>query len=430
MADSTEHDRLQRLLGLAWDALPMAAVIVDQEGAIRHCSDQTNYLLGYESGRLVGTHVEHLMAKAEDRSAGSPDGQDQSVESQALGGGFELALRTQEGGTVPVQVTLTQISDVEDSGEIWTLLLMQDLRPLREEDSAVEKRYRQLFNQNQVGLIWARLNGEILSCNPAAAQMFGYESAEDFEGQSFVDHFRGDPEERRQTISQLRSEGEVSKWNVPVRRRGGSPFMILESLALHEDSEYDGPVVVSSFVEVTKQARLWQELKEMAYHDPLTGLPNRRFLKQQASRVFSLADRRERYAGVAYLDLDGFKAVNDEWGHEMGDEVLVSVAERMNRSTREGDVVARIGGDEFAVLWADLDTPDEVWTATRRLVRTFEEPFTIGDEEFPLDLSAGFATFPTDGRSIDELLRRADQAMYEAKEEGREVVFTAAEAQG
>jgi diguanylate cyclase (GGDEF)-like protein/PAS domain S-box-containing protein len=323
-----------------------------------------------------------------------------------------------------VHATLTQISDQEHSGQVWTLLLMQDLRPFRDqEDSTVERRYWQLFNQNQVGLIWARLEGEVLSCNPAAAEMFGYASPDEFEGQSFVDHFRGDLDERRQTIKRLRARGEVSTWNVPVERRDGRPFMILESLVLHEDSEYDMPVVVSSFVEVTQQARLWQELKEMAYHDPLTGLPNRRFLKQEAPRIFSLAERRERYAGVAYLDLDGFKAVNDQWGHETGDEVLVSIADRMKRVTRESDLVARIGGDEFAVLWADLDTPEEGRTATQRLVDSFDEPFYVGDKEFCLDLSVGVATFPTDGENIDDLLHHADQAMYEAKEEGSEMSF-------
>lgn len=405
----------------------MPAVIVDQEGIIRHCSDQTNYLLGYQPDRLVGIHVEHVMAKQVGGSDPSQDGGDRSVEERALGGGLELYVRTQDGSTVPVQVTLTQISDQGHSGEVWTLLLMQDLRPFQDqEDSEVERRYWQLFNQNQVGLIWAQLDGTVLSCNPAAAEMFGYGSADDFEGQSFVDHFRGDLEERRRTIEQLRSEGEVSTWNLPVERRDGHPFMILESLVLQEDSEYDSPVVVSSFVEVTQQARLWQEMKEMAYHDPLTGLPNRRFLKQQARRLFSLADRRERYAGVAYLDLDGFKAVNDEWGHETGDEVLVSVAERMERITREADVVARIGGDEFAVLWADLDTPDQALAATRRLVRAYDEPFHIGDKQLSLDLSAGLATFPTDGEDINELLQCADQAMYEAKQEGRQFAIEGA----
>lgn len=427
MADSTKQSHLQRLLGRAWDAFPMAAVIVDEEGTIRHCSDQTNYLLGYEPGRLVGTHVEHLMAR-HDQNEEAPGGDNRSVEDRTLGGDLELSVRKQDGSTIPVRLSLTQVSDERDTKEIWTLVLMQDQRPLKEQDrnSTAEKRYWQLFNQNQVGLIWARLNGDVLSCNPAAAQMFGYESPEAFEGQSFVDHYRGDLEERKQTIDQLHAEGEVSKWNVPMERRDGSPFTILESLALYEESEYEGPVVVSSFVEVTQQARLWEELKEMAYHDPLTGLPNRRFLKEQAPKVFSLADRRERYAGVAYLDLDGFKAVNDEWGHQTGDEVLVSIAERLNRTIRESDVLARIGGDEFAILWADLDAPDEALAATRRVVRTFDEPFTVGEKRFFLDLSAGIATFPFDGEDISELIRYADQAMYQAKQEGNEMAVAGA----
>ena len=405
----------------------MAAVIVDQEGTIQHCSDQTNYLLGYEPGRLVGTHVEHLMAR-HDRETDAQD-DTRSVEERTLGGDLELSVRKQDGTTIPVRLSLTQISDLDDSDEIWTLVMMQDQRPLKEQDdeSKLEKRYWQLFNQNQVGLIWARLNGKVLSSNPAAAQMFGYDSPEDFEGKSFADHFRGEFPERKETIDQLRAQGEVSNWNVPMKRRDGSPFTILESLVLYEDSQYDGPVVVSSFVEVTQQARLWEELKEMAYHDPLTGVPNRRFLKQQAPKIFSLADRRERFAGVAYMDLDGFKAVNDEWGHETGDEVLVAIAERLDRTTRESDVVARIGGDEFAVLWADVDAPDEILAATRRVVRTFDEPFNVGEKRFLIDLSVGIATFPTEGDDIDVLLHHADQAMYRAKEEGREMAVAGAQ---
>ena len=428
MADSTEQSRLQRLLGLAWDAFPIAAVIVDQEGTIRHCSDQTNYLLGYEPGRLVGTHMEHIMGRHDQASGDSSE--QRSMEDRTLGGDLELSLRKQDGTTFPVRLSLTQISEFEGSDEIWTLVLMQDQRPIKrkDRDSQAEKRYWQLFNQNQVGLIWARLDGKVLSCNPAAAQMFGYGSPDDFEGQSFSDHYRGESEKRQDTIDQLRMEGEVSKWNVPMKRRDGQPFTVLESLVLVEESEYESPVIVSSFVEVTQQARLWEELKQMAYHDPLTGLPNRRFLKQQAPKVFSLANRRERYAGVAYVDLDGFKAVNDERGHETGDEVLVSIAERLGRTTREGDVLARIGGDEFAVLWADLDAPENALDATRRIVRTFDDPFSVGEKRFFLEMSAGIAVFPTHGDDIDALLRHADEAMYRAKEEGESMVM-AGEAQ-
>jgi len=424
MGDSPEHSRLQRLLELAWNAFPMAAVVVDQDGTIRHCSDQTNYLLGYEPGRLVGTHMEHIMGR-HDRGSDGTNGQ-WSMEDRTLGGDLELSLRKQDGTTFPVRLSLTQISELEGSDEIWTLVLMQDQRPVKQKDqnSRAEKRYWQLFNQNQVGLIWARPGGKVLSCNPAAARMFGYESPDRFEGQSFSDHYRGESDERQATIDQLRTKGEISKWNVPMKQQDGTPFTVLESLVLVEQSEYEGPVVVSSVVEVTQQARLWEELKQMAYHDPLTGLPNRRFLEEQAPKVFSLADRRDRYAGVAYVDLDGFKAVNDEWGHETGDEVLVSIAERLERTTRKGDVLARIGGDEFAVLWADLDAPENALDATRRIVRIFDEPFSIGEKRSFLDMSAGIAAFPTHGDDVDELLRRADKAMYRAKQEGKNMVMT------
>lgn len=424
--DSTDQSRLERLLGRAWNALPLAAVIVDHEGTIRYCSDQTSYLLGYEPGDLAGTEVEHLMAKTHAERDAPPKPDDSSTGGPPPGGQLEFFARHKNGTAVPIRLSLTQVDPAEDSDEVWTLVLMQDRRPhlqAQSDDSREEKRYRQLFNQEQVGLIWARLNGEVLSCNPAAATMFGYEKPADFEGESFARHYRGDLSERRRTLERLRKKGEVSKWNVPMERRDGRPITILENLVLYEDSSYDEPVVVSNFVEVTEQARLWKELKEMAYHDPLTGLPNRRFLTGQARKIFALADRRERHAGVAYLDLDEFKNVNDQWGHDMGDEVLVAIAERAERSIRESDVVARIGGDEFAILWADLDTREEALSATRRIVESFEQPFQVGERSFTLNISAGVATFPADGEEIDELLSCADDAMYAAKEAGQPVAM-------
>jgi len=154
----------------------------------------------------------------------------------------------------------------------------------------------------------------------------------------------------------------------------------------------------------------------MAYHNPLTGLPNRRFLQEQAKKALALAERHDRYVGLTYMDLNNFKAVNDQWGHETGDEVLVTVGERAERAIRESDVVARIGGDEFAVLWVDLDDPGAARPATRRIVQNIEEPVQVGDKRFSLVASAGIATFPDDGETVEELLRQADRAMYRAKE--------------
>lgn len=127
---------------------------------------------------------------------------------------------------------------------------------MKGKDSTIEKQYWQLFNQTQVEPIWVHPNGNVLSCNPAAAEASGYAFSEDFEGESFINHFLGDLKERRRTVEQLRSEEEVSTWNLPTERRDGRPLTIPESLALHEDLGQDAPVVVSSFVEITQQARL------------------------------------------------------------------------------------------------------------------------------------------------------------------------------
>jgi diguanylate cyclase (GGDEF)-like protein/PAS domain S-box-containing protein len=162
------------------------------------------------------------------------------------------------------------------------------------------------------------------------------------------------------------------------------------------------------------------ELARIAHHDILTNLPNRRLLTDRMEQAIARTRRKGRMLAVCYLDLDEFKPVNDQHGHEAGDKVLVDAAQRMSDSIRAEDTAARLGGDEFVLLLADLEHLDECHRVLGRVISSLSEPFVLNEKaSVVLSASIGVALFPEGGETPDELMRSADQAMYAAKRAGR-----------
>ena len=172
-----------------------------------------------------------------------------------------------------------------------------------------------------------------------------------------------------------------------------------------------------------------ERLAFLAHHDILTGLPNRAMFTERAREAVAHARRHARSAAFLFLDLDNFKAVNDGLGHEVGDELLRSIAARLRAAVRGGDFVARIGGDEFCVLMQDIAAPREAAAVAEKLLHELGRPYRSGEHELACGASIGIACVPRDGEDVATLLRQADAAMYRAKGRGRNgyQFFSAAE---
>jgi diguanylate cyclase (GGDEF)-like protein len=172
--------------------------------------------------------------------------------------------------------------------------------------------------------------------------------------------------------------------------------------------------------EMAERDRAEQRIRYQAYHDPLTGLPNRMLLKDRLDLAQADARRSGQALALMFLDLDRFKLVNDSMGHTFGDELLLSVADRITSVLREGDSVARVGGDEYVLLLPRVSGAEEALAAAHRVVESLRVPWEVDGREFHLTASIGIALYPGDGVDAESLMRNADTAMYQAKEEGRD----------
>jgi diguanylate cyclase (GGDEF)-like protein len=177
--------------------------------------------------------------------------------------------------------------------------------------------------------------------------------------------------------------------------------------------------VVAQAASAFQTARLMDKVTHQARHDGLTGLANRAAFAESMEQALAAAGETGEPVGLFFVDLDGFKQVNDERGHHAGDDLLCQVAERLLGTVRAGDIVARLGGDEFAIVLSDVDSQSEVESAAERVIGAFDEPFVVGGEQLPLGASLGRAVWPKDASEIEALMRHADAEMYRAKRAGR-----------
>ena len=299
---------------------------------------------------------------------------------------------------------------------------------------ASESRYRRLFETARDGILLLNSDtGQIEDANPYLVELLGYSHAE-FLGKKLweVGPF-ADRTESREMFLRLQQIGYVRYEDLPLKTKSGGS---VDVEFVSNSYDCDGVKVIQCNIRnITERRRLEDQVREMAFHDALTHLPNRRLLNDRLMQAMAATRRNDRYGVLMFLDLDEFKLLNDAHGHSVGDLLLVQVAERLTRCVREMDTVARFGGDEFVVLLADLQADE---AASRTLAEQIAEkirlalsrPYSLrilreGAADRTLDyqctVSIGVALFSMLQASPDNILQWADTAMYQAKDAGGNV---------
>ncbi|MGE5170413.1 MAG: diguanylate cyclase domain-containing protein [Rudaea sp.] len=260
----------------------------------------------------------------------------------------------------------------------------------------------------------------IIDVNAAFSEVTGYPRDEVVgENLSLLESDRHPPEFYESMWRTVRDEG---RWQGELwhRRKDGTLFAAHMTLGTVRDAQGEITHYVALFSDITEAQRQQEEIERLAYYDPLTRLPNRRLLSDRIEQALAVAARHATRVAVCYLDLDRFKPINDSYGHEVGDRLLVEVAHRLQAAVRAQDTVARLGGDEFVLLLTDLRSESESEPILERVLQVVGERFALGDgHTAEISASIGIAFFPGDGSDADALLRHADHAMYEAKRAGQ-----------
>ncbi len=296
---------------------------------------------------------------------------------------------------------------------------------LRERDEALLRSRKDLHLANKVieasldGVMICDPRGLIEFVNPAFSQLTGY-TFEEVVGKSprVLKSGRHDEEFYHRLWDTLTEKGvwQGEIWN---RRKGGDVFP--EWLTINAIYDEQGRVAqyAAIFSDITERKRTEERIKNLAYFDVLTGLPNRRLFVDRLQVAIANAHRHTQSLAIMFLDLDLFKRINDTLGHGIGDSVLVETARRLGQCVREGDTVARLGGDEFVILLPELDHVEDAAKLAERVISLVKQPFVIDQHELYVTTSIGIAVYPDDGQTSELLLKNADTAMYRAKDLGR-----------
>lgn len=305
-------------------------------------------------------------------------------------------------------------------------MYLNDLREaLEQRDQALAKSRRTLQLAERViessfeGIMITDKDLCIEFVNPAFTQLTGY-TPEEVIGHSpeLLSSGRHDNEFYQRMWNSLETHG-YWRGEVWSRRKTGELFLELLTITAITDDEGNTTHYAGLFTDITQNRKNEEQIRQLAYYDALTGVPNRRLLEDRLDHAIRHAHRKEVRLAVMFIDLDHFKEVNDTLGHAVGDDLLLQFTARVKDCLREDDTLARIGGDEFIVLLPEMERLSYVLAVADRLIEVNRQPYQINGNQISVSSSIGISLYPEDGTTVQELINGADIAMYRAKRDGK-----------
>lgn len=406
-----EAGRLQHNLGGLFNTLTDFLFVLDERGNILHYNRAVADNLGYGPEALKGRSFDRLAPAA---------CQDAAVRQlvEILAGrlaGSDLPLCRADGGTVNAAARF--VAGYWD-GRPARFVIAQDIS----EQLIAEERQKlaaSVFDNAHEGIMITDAEARIVEVNGTFSDLTGYARDEALGRKASLLKSGHHPAAFYQTMWETIRERGYWRGEVWNRKKSGEIFVEQLTISTVRNRAGDISNFVGVFSDITLLKEHQQRLERLAHFDALTQLPNRMLLGDRMQLAMAQAERNGKMLAVCYLDLDGFKPVNDRYGHAIGDRLLIDVAQRLKLCIRAGDTVSRLGGDEFVLLFSDLDDVHECDRAIVRVIGQLTAPFRIGEHDISISASIGVTLYPQDGADSDTLLRHADQAMYAAKQAGR-----------
>ncbi len=383
-------------------------------GVVTSWNSGAEKIFGYSAAEMIGTPVERLIPS--ERRVEESLILERLKKSQSIDH-YETVRLRKDGSQVFVSVTISPMRD--STGEIiGASKIARDItgRKLAEQQLLLTS---SVFTHANEGIAIADADGVILDVNDALMRISGFERAE------IIGHLptmfrssRQGPEVMTSLLNTLKlqdhCQGEV--WS---RRKDGESYAGLLTISTVRNAEGAVQNYVGIFADITALKQKQDQLERIAHYDPLTGLPNRILLADRLQQAMVMSKRQGSNVGVLYLDLDGFKAINEAYGQDFGDEVLILISKKIRDVLREVDTLGRIGGDEFVAILEGVHSDRDCMDLADKVLRACAVPMGGDDGVLRLSASIGMTIYPLDDADSEQLLRHADQAMVEAKQTGK-----------
>ncbi len=307
----------------------------------------------------------------------------------------------------------------------WNTHLRHEMRKRQKIELELRKNENNLrmaasvFANTQEGILITDKNSNIIDINNAFCKITGYSRKEVLGKNPKL--FKSGLQNQELYTAMWQSINAQGYWSGELwnRRKNGDLFAEWITISAVYNTKGKVSHYIGTFTDITQIKEHELQLERIAHYDPLTGIPNRVLLADRMQQAIAQSKRENTYLAVGYLDLDGFKPVNDRFGHETGDLMLIEIAHRIKSTLREGDTIARLGGDEFVFLLLGLARPEECELTLHRLLDVINAPVALADQAVTVSASIGISIFPVDNTDPDTLLRHADQAMYQCKQAGK-----------
>jgi diguanylate cyclase (GGDEF)-like protein/PAS domain S-box-containing protein len=414
-------DEQLKLQSAALEAAANAIVITDFDGTIVWVNRAFTVMTGYSEKEVLGKNPRLL--KSEEQPESYYATLWSTISSGAVWKG-EIVNRRKDGTTYIEEMTITPVTrNVSNPANKYFVAITQDISERKRSEEMLqnsENKYRVLF-EDAADANWLMDETGFLDCNSAALEMFGYSAGAPMLHPADI----SPPNQPDGTPSRTAADQKIAdaflhgkkRFEWLHQRKNGKVFpaeVCLTALTLS-----GRPTLLATVRDITDRKVAEERIQYLAYYDALTGLPNRTLLQDRLAKTLAGARRQKDKVALLFLDLDGFKNINDSLGHSVGDLLLQEVAERLKTWGREQDTVARLGGDEFLIMLTNVtDVPDAA-VAAERLMDAMTAEFVVQGHLLKVSCSIGISIFPEHGKDCDTLIKNADAAMYNAKECGR-----------
>lgn len=406
LAQKTLQESEERFKALS--AATYGGIVIHDQGLILECNNGLSEITGFSYAELIGMNGLDLIA---------PEFIDTVLNNIQSGyaGSYEVAGVRKDGLTFPVTI---KGKDIVYKGRDARIIEFIDITARKKTEEQL-KLAASVFTHAREGIMITGASGAIIEVNDTFTHITGYGREEVLgENPRFLKSGQHSEEFYTKMWISLQENkhwsGEV--WN---KRKNGEIFAELLTISAVSGTNGKTQNYVALFSDITQMKQHQQQLEHIAHYDVLTNLPNRILLADRLHQAMSQSKRRKQSLAVVYLDLDGFKAINDNYGHDVGDQLLIKLSKLMNECLREGDTLARIGGDEFVAVLADIEGMSDCEQILERLLQSAMRPVSIKGKTLQVSTSIGVTVYPQDSADADQLIRHADQAMYIAKQTGK-----------